>query len=1462
MLNVVNVLGDTLSVTDYNDNGVPCTQTYEHDQYQALRRLTDCQNNVVEMDYDVRGNKVAMRDPDMGNWSYVYDALGQLRSQTDAKGVSNTLTYDVLGRMKTRSEPEGTTVWGYDQRWKGAADFVSAPNSDGYRSDTYYDSLGRVIQARLQHSGKNFSTHTEYDAQSRPFRITYPSGLKVTNRYNANFGYLEEVDGSNGSGQPYWQIDDDHFDALGNITREVYGNGVVTNRSYDQVRGYLNTVTAGKNDDIDVQSLGFQWDSVGNLEVRTNFNANMEERFFYDSKNRLAYSELDDVENLRVTYDEVGNILSKSNLGTYDYDGDESPTRPHAVKSVTKLDGTVVYYEYDANGNMVNGDGREIEWTSYNKPKYIRQAKQRPAGDGLQPTSNPTNGYNQQYSPAADADGNFKLWWSEAQVPQLAGEDCDLNGDDSVEFTRPAEADSTQNRIYAPSRDLDGRFTVHWSPASERPTSWPSFCHNDIYSVATSNPTTGYNKQYTPEQVSHTEVPVYWSAAAPLNLEPGECRWNEYAQPASNPNGAANQLHVPAADVDGDFTVYWSGGSASPANWPSSCGANGENCSAQLSGYRLAHQLSGQPTWETLYEGSARQKEVRVREDFKLIPILQPILTFIKAPYAQGGVGQHNFRAQAKYTLTNSQTGTVTTHYGSYFNASGTNSGVTNVEGYPSCTATFSSYDVYQASNPNFSGAQRIYNGTNREVVANPPVGDVYHRIRARYSVVNSQGVTDTKYSNYFSGNQHTVVENFPQCEATLVDYRLNVDDEIDGTSSYTTTALNQAVQVYASSSYGGSAQLSLQARYQITKPQTGESSLHFGAEFAGNNVTLTGNSYASCTAELNGLVVEASTTPGFESTTTVGSFGVEEGSFNVQNASVGDHYYRVRPDITVTNSAGETEQRLGEAFGGRQHVNVGGSAAGTTFGESTFSYGPSRARYKHQISKTVNGASKQKTVYYVGGGYEEVVENGETKNRHFIQAGGKVIAVYTTKPQIENGYTYNIGVSTHYLHRDHLDSVDTITNHGGTVIERNSFDAFGKRRFLDWQPDTMGTLLYDSESRIRRGFTGHEQLDHVALVHMNGRVYDPTLGRFLSADPNVQFAESTQGLNRYTYVNNNPLSYNDPSGFFLKKLFKKLQNITKYLTGYEALKRSATLRMGAQIFGAVVNLIPGIGTIVSILINVAIAALNTYLVTGDIGASLQAGAFTALSAGASFGVGQAFGAAGGFLNEVGRAVAHGAAQGGLAAAQGGNFKAAFLAGAVGSAGGSAMGNSGLDIKSGAGKVVAGAVVGGTASKLGGGKFGNGAVTGAFVQALNHRVHGSRENAAKKRHYARNAENDEFAKDYDLYERNDLTLDKVRGAGPYGMKQATEGETAYHRLGAGNEGNLKFTSKVAVKESFLQRTFSNRYGKYEVILRPNGDNTYTHVNDPINMGTLNRGNNPFTHVIRDVIPYKRWGNSE
>jgi RHS repeat-associated protein len=104
-------------------------------------------------------------------------------------------------------------------------------------------------------------------------------------------------------------------------------------------------------------------------------------------------------------------------------------------------------------------------------------------------------------------------------------------------------------------------------------------------------------------------------------------------------------------------------------------------------------------------------------------------------------------------------------------------------------------------------------------------------------------------------------------------------------------------------------------------------------------------------------------------------------------------------------------------------------------------------------------------------------------------------------------------------------------------IVPGQSFDAFGLRRHDDYLALTLTQLRAFNTTFTTRGFTGHEWLDPVGLVHMNGRVYDPKRGRFVSGDPFVQDPASTQSHNRYSYVLNIPLAYTNPSWCFFESL-------------------------------------------------------------------------------------------------------------------------------------------------------------------------------------------------------------------------------------------------------------------------------------------------------------------------------------
>ena len=123
------------------------------------------------------------------------------------------------------------------------------------------------------------------------------------------------------------------------------------------------------------------------------------------------------------------------------------------------------------------------------------------------------------------------------------------------------------------------------------------------------------------------------------------------------------------------------------------------------------------------------------------------------------------------------------------------------------------------------------------------------------------------------------------------------------------------------------------------------------------------------------------------------------------------------------------------------------------------------------------------------------------------------------------------------YLHRDHLGSVEAVTDAGGDSLLVQAYDPFGERRKSDWtgmlSASERQTLVDNQPLKTSRGYTGHEHLDRTGFIHMNGRLYDPQLGRFLSPDPIVAAPGSSQSWNSYSYVSNSPLSFVDPGGQF-----------------------------------------------------------------------------------------------------------------------------------------------------------------------------------------------------------------------------------------------------------------------------------------------------------------------------------------
>jgi RHS repeat-associated protein len=214
-------------------------------------------------------------------------------------------------------------------------------------------------------------------------------------------------------------------------------------------------------------------------------------------------------------------------------------------------------------------------------------------------------------------------------------------------------------------------------------------------------------------------------------------------------------------------------------------------------------------------------------------------------------------------------------------------------------------------------------------------------------------------------------------------------------------------------------------------------------------------------------------------------------GSTNYQHDSVGNIIQRSGPSVP-----GGSQQIDYTAFDLPKQIRGVNAAA------VDFEYDASGARVFKQ-------SSVGKT-FYAGDGYQRIEATAGSSERFMIYAGGRAIAQVT---KVDGTSTPNI----QYLHDDALGSINAVSDTAGTVSTRRSYEPFGK----DPNPTTETPI----------GFTGQEMEDDIGLINMHGRMYDPTLGQFTSADPIMQQPYS-QGLNRFAYVNNSPLNYVDPSGF------------------------------------------------------------------------------------------------------------------------------------------------------------------------------------------------------------------------------------------------------------------------------------------------------------------------------------------
>lgn len=420
-----NVRGQLYSVTEFSGNcgnywgslGYSCdagetawaddaTTRYAYDSWGNLATVTaavgTALENITTMTYDYTGMKTEMVDPDMGSWSYAYNAAGNLVDQLDARGNRMCFYYDSLNRLETKAATAGSscpasgptsssTSWlatySYDVNGVWGAngmlnriDWKNAQGGPDHFEQFRYDSEMRLVEHKRSIAGEPFTMETlAFDVLDRPLDVLYPNGSRALMTYDGEGAQTLQLAKPNGN--LVGLVQSAEYNEMGQLTRLRRDNGKHSFYTYWSALGSGNgesNFRLRRAHTSGVNSYFYYYDDIGNIErINNNLNNKIrdEQRFEYDHLNRLtkAWTHVtgDDDElsadnyYLEYDYDKIGNLVGRDGWytdadsvyqdvdWTYSYDANQ----PHAVDSISDANGGQAQsFGYDANGNMTTRD--------------------------------------------------------------------------------------------------------------------------------------------------------------------------------------------------------------------------------------------------------------------------------------------------------------------------------------------------------------------------------------------------------------------------------------------------------------------------------------------------------------------------------------------------------------------------------------------------------------------------------------------------------------------------------------------------------------------------------------------------------------------------------------------------------------------------------------------------------------------------------------------------------------------------------------------------------------------------------------------------------------------------------------------------------------------------------------------------------------------------------------------------
>jgi RHS repeat-associated protein len=351
------------------------TTQYAYDAFGNLNKTIDAIGATSSATYNLRGFRTQMVDADAGTWNFAADSLNELVSWTDAKAQSFSQIFDPLGRITSRTEPEGTSSW----TWDGSAAAhnigkLAAVSGYGYAESLTYDTLSRLSNRTITITGddQSYPFDYTYNTLGEIDTLTYPTSpiptMTTGPRYKLkyvydSYGYNYQIQDITNTTSTIWTLGtaNDYSSPLTETIGAGAGATTITS-TYKPWTNQLLSVQSGVG--AARQNLAYLWDVDDNLTQRKDLNQSLTEIFTPDALDRLSSSTLNGVSNLSVGYDAAGDIMNRSDVGTYSYG---NAAHPHGVTAAGPNT-----YTYDANGNVATRNGLANTWASYNLPTLLQ----------------------------------------------------------------------------------------------------------------------------------------------------------------------------------------------------------------------------------------------------------------------------------------------------------------------------------------------------------------------------------------------------------------------------------------------------------------------------------------------------------------------------------------------------------------------------------------------------------------------------------------------------------------------------------------------------------------------------------------------------------------------------------------------------------------------------------------------------------------------------------------------------------------------------------------------------------------------------------------------------------------------------------------------------------------------------------------------------------------------------------